>query len=108
MIITINLPNRPKDDPIEIIGLGVFPNGYNYELDREGEDQVHGKPLDAPPVKLQSTDALPPAYYDLVKVSHSELDELAEGNKVTFGSRMTINEKAQALAEADVDLSEED
>lgn len=108
MILTINLPNRPKDDPIEVVGLGLFANGYNYELDGDEPDQVHGDPLDAPPVKPESTNALSPAYYELMELSHTDLDELAEESKVTFGSKMTKHEKALALAEGNVDLSEED
>jgi hypothetical protein len=30
--ITVNLPNRPKDELIEVAGLGTFENGYQHEL----------------------------------------------------------------------------
>jgi hypothetical protein len=33
--VEVNLPNRPKGDGIEILGLGVFPNGETTEISDE-------------------------------------------------------------------------
>lgn len=48
--LTMNLPNRPKGDAIEVPGLGLFFNGDVYEID--GPDIVFGEPL--APVKKVS------------------------------------------------------
>ena len=97
-ILTINLPNRPKDDPTEIVGLGLFANGYNYEVgDLIPEDVVHGEELDSAPVKPEDTVPVSPELKALMKLTHAELDAQAEESKVTFDENMTKREKAEAL-----------
>ena len=94
---------------VEIVGLGLFPNGYVYDVDAEGEDRVYGDVLDDLPVKRGDTDSLSPEVQTLMELTHEQLDQLAdESNKVTFGSGMKKIDKAKALAEAGVENETEE
>lgn len=108
MIVSINLKYRPKGDPIEIIGLGLFPNGGVYEVDGLGDDIIVGAPLNEPPVKVEDAIPLSAAVTALLELREEELDEIADANKVTFGDDMTKLDKARALESSGVTLKEGD
>lgn len=102
--LTINLPNRPKDDLVEIVGLGVFKNGHTYDVDNIEKDIVHGSADSGtsqdPPVKDETQ-----ARDDRVKKlandnTHEQLDVLAEEYKVTFEDGLTKEQKADALVDS--------
>jgi hypothetical protein len=59
--ITVNFPNRPEGDDIEVTGLGVFKNGYEHQLTDENlmSAQAHG--LEIPDEGLLLGDPLPGA-----------------------------------------------
>jgi hypothetical protein len=49
--LVLNLPNRPKDDEVEVFPFGLFKNGYSYEvngltnaLGEEVDELVLGNP----------------------------------------------------------------
>jgi hypothetical protein len=75
----------------------VFANGYVYEVDGDGEDQVHGEPLDSAPVKREDTEPASPELKELLKLTKKELVARAEESKTTFDESMTKREIAQAL-----------
>ena len=108
MLVSINLPYRPEGDPIELVGIGLFPNGGVYEVDIDGEDIIVGEPLSGSPVKVEDTVQLSEAVKFLMELTDEELDALAEDNKVTFGDDMTKQDKATALESSGVELQEGD
>jgi hypothetical protein len=43
--LVVNRPGKPQGEPIHIMGLGLFPNGAEYDLEFLPEDIVIGVPL---------------------------------------------------------------
>lgn len=98
--VTINHRSRPKGDPIEVVGLGLFENGYIYEVDGLDEDRVFGTPDDSLPVKTETTDRDDRIAKLAKNNTHEQLDVLAEEYKVTFDPNMTKEQKAAALVDS--------
>lgn len=59
MLVSVNVPSRPVGDPMEIPGVGLFPNGAVYDMERDGDNIIVGDPIKGkkPPVKYSSLTA---------------------------------------------------
>lgn len=108
MLISVNLPYRPHNDPIELVGVGVFPNMGVYEVAGNGVDIIIGERLDLPPVKVEDIRELSETVKFLLELTDEELDTLGEENKITFGDDMTTLDKALALESVGITFMEGD
>lgn len=70
--LTVNLPNRPEGDPIQIPGLGVFPNGAVYAVSALEEDTVFGTEK---PKKSKVVKYVPPPVFGVIDARDPETVE---------------------------------
>ncbi len=69
-ILTVNLPQHPKNTVLEVPPYGSFYNGYSFEVDRLAEDKLLGEKVTTKPhdqelreknlAKLLKTEEAPP------------------------------------------------
>lgn len=68
--VTIALPNIDKDEQVELDGLGVFENGYDYSVSRSEADAFHIKHGRSLADAFEETDGV-----DVREMTPEELDE---------------------------------
>lgn len=80
---TIDQPNRPKNDPIQIPGLGTFANGGTYTIDDEAAQSFRSYHSRQTTVVDEKTEA--------VKGTKAELGPtLLEASKNMYGVEVTV------------------
>jgi hypothetical protein len=50
--LSVDLPNRPKDDPVEVFPFGVVPNGKSIKVEMTADE---AKAIDGPSVTVKKS-----------------------------------------------------